>query len=143
MEMWTAYGKFLAPWSRCGADGTDAVLAEMRDGLAALREQSLSNYVPFLTTVLAEAEAQAGEAEQALATIADVIGDSERSGQRRFAAETHRIRGGILLKRDAVNTAPAEEAFLTAIAAASCPLRKCRRLARHRRCWRSWSGMSQ
>ena len=118
MEMWTAYGKFLAPWSRRGADGTDAVLAEMRDGLAALREQSLSNYAPFLTTVLAEAEAQAGEAEQALATIADVIGDSERSGQRWFAAETHRIRGDILLKRDAVNTAPAEEAFLTAIAVA-------------------------
>ena len=118
MEMWTAYGKFLAPWSRRGADGTDAVLAEMRDGLAALREQSLSNYVPFLTTVLAEAEVQAGEAEQALATIADVIGDTERSGQRWFAAETHRIRGDILLKRDAVNTAPAEEAFLTAIAVA-------------------------
>ena len=36
MEMWTAYGKFLAPWSRRGADGTDAVLAEMRDGIATL-----------------------------------------------------------------------------------------------------------
>ena len=30
----------------------------------------------------------------------------------------HRIRGEILLKRDPVNTAPAEEAFLTAIAIA-------------------------
>ena len=30
----------------------------------------------------------------------------------------HRIRGEILLKRDPANTAPAEEAFLTAIAVA-------------------------
>ena len=53
--------------------------------------------------------------EQALATIDGVIGDSERSGQRWFDAEMHRIRGEILPKRGAVNTAPAEEAFLTAI----------------------------
>ena len=33
-------------------------------------------------------------------------------------AELHRIRGEILLKRDPANTAPAEEAFLTAIAVA-------------------------
>ena len=40
------------------------------------------------------------------------------SGQRWFDAETHRIRGEILLKRDPANTVPAEEAFLTAIAIA-------------------------
>jgi len=33
-------------------------------------------------------------------------------------AESHRVRGGILWKRDPVNTAPAEDAFLTAIAIA-------------------------
>ena len=118
MQMWTAYGKFLAPWSRRGVDGKDAVLAEMRNSIATCREQNIGNYIPFLTTALAEAEAQAGETEQALATIDGVIGDTERSGQRWFAAETHRIRGDILLKRDPVNTAPAEEAFLTAIAVA-------------------------
>ena len=42
----------------------------------------------------------------------------ERSGVRWFEAETHRVRGEILLKRDPANTAPAEEAFLTAIAIA-------------------------
>ena len=118
MEMWTAYGKFLAPWSRCGADGTEAVLAEMRDGIATCREQNIGNYIPFFTTALAEAEAQAGEAERALATIDGVIDESERSGQRWFAAETHRIRGQILLKRDPANIAPAEETLLTAIAIA-------------------------
>ena len=45
-------------------------------------------------------------------------GARERSGLRFFDAENHRIRGEILLKRDPMNTAPAEEAFLTAIAIA-------------------------
>ena len=51
-----------------------------------------------------------------LSTIDRVIADSERTGQRWFDAESHRIRGDILLKRDPANPAPAKEAFLTAIA---------------------------
>ena len=39
-------------------------------------------------------------------------------GYRAFEAELHRARGEILLKRDPANPAPAEEAFLTAIAVA-------------------------
>ena len=39
-------------------------------------------------------------------------------GERWFAAETNRIRGEILLKRDLGDTAPAEEAYRTAIAIA-------------------------
>ena len=42
----------------------------------------------------------------------------ERTGHRTFEAELHRVRGEILLKRDPANSAPAEEAFLTAIAIA-------------------------
>ena len=76
------------------------------------------NFIPLAATALAEAEVEAGEIEAALATIDRVIADSERTGQRWFDAESHRIRGEILLKRDPANTAPAEEAFLTAIAIA-------------------------
>ena len=40
------------------------------------------------------------------------------AGHRAFEAELHRARGEILLKRDPTNSAPAEEAFLTALAVA-------------------------
>ena len=40
------------------------------------------------------------------------------TGEHWSDALLHRIRGDILLKRDPANTAPAEEAFLTAIAIA-------------------------
>jgi predicted ATPase len=118
MRMWTAYGRFLAPWSRGGRDGSHVGLAEMRDGIATCREQGLGNYIPFFTTALAEAEAEAGELDTALATLDSVVSATELGGQRFFEAESHRIRGEILLKRDPANTAPAEEAFLAAIAVA-------------------------
>ena len=118
MPTWTAYGGFLRPWSRRHLDGPDAGLSEMRAGIAACREQGMGNFIPLIATALAEAEVEASEIEAALATIDRVIADSERTGQRWFDAESHRIRGDILLKRDPANTAPAEEAFLTAIAIA-------------------------
>ena len=118
MPTWTSYCRFLRPWSRRHLDGPDAGLSEMRAGIAACREQGMGNFIPFIATALSEAEVEAGEIEAALATIDRVIADSERTGQRWFDAESHRIRGDILLKRDPTNTAPAEEAFLAAIAIA-------------------------
>ena len=88
------------------------VSAEMRAAIAACREQGVGNFIPLFATALAEAEVEASEIEAALATIDRVIADSERTGQRWFEAESHRVRGDILLKRDPANTAPAEEAFL-------------------------------
>lgn len=118
MRMWTALGKFLAPWSRRDRDGSAGAVAEMRDGIATCREQAIGLFIPFFAALLAEAEGQASELDAALATIDGVIAEIEREGQHWCAAEAHRIRGEILLKRDPANTAPAEEALLTAIAIA-------------------------
>ena len=118
MGMWTAYGKILAPWTRRGVESAGATLAEMRRGLAICREQGVGNFIPFLKTLLAEAEAEAGELGAALATVDDVIAETERTGQRWNESDTLRVRGEILLRRDPANTAPAEEAFLSAIAVA-------------------------
>jgi predicted ATPase len=54
----------------------------------------------------------------ALAKLADVLTEASTMDQHFSDAELHRIRGEILWKRDPMNTAPAEEAFLTAIAIA-------------------------
>ena len=118
MGMWTAYGRILAPWTRRGVESAGATLAEMRRGLAICREQGVGNFIPFLKTLLAEAEAEAGELGAALATVDDVIAETERTGQRWNELDTLRVRGEILLRRDPANTAPAEEAFLSAIAVA-------------------------
>ncbi len=65
---------------------------------------------------LADAEAQAGDADRAVGILDEALATSDRVGHRTFEAELHRVRGEILLKRDPANLAPAEGAFLTAIA---------------------------
>ena len=67
---------------------------------------------------LAEAEARAGDPDRAVAILDEALATSDRTGFRAFEAELHRARGEILLKRDPANPAPAEEAFLAAIAVA-------------------------
>jgi predicted ATPase len=119
MKLWIAFGSFLEPWARSNAgDRDDKFVKGMRLGIAALQEQGVFAYAPQLETALAVAEAEIGEIEPALATINRAIAETERTGQRWYEAETYRIRGEILLKRDSANTAPAEEAFLTALAVA-------------------------
>jgi predicted ATPase len=118
MKLWMAFGGFLEPWAHSHTDDRDASIKGMLHGIAMLEEQGVWLYGPLLWTALAKAKAEAGQFEAALATIDRAIAATERSGQRWYEAETHRIRGEILLKRDPANTGPAEETFLTAIAVA-------------------------
>ena len=118
MPNWLAYGRFFEPWARWHLAGRDGSLTDMRRAIATLREQGVALYTIALETVLAEVEAQEGQLETANATVDRALTETERTGHRWFEAETHRIRGEILLKRDLANTAPVEEAFLTAIAVA-------------------------
>ena len=67
---------------------------------------------------LAEAEARAGDPGRAVATLDEALATADRLGYRAFEAELHRVRGDLLLKRDPANPAPAQDAFLTAIAVA-------------------------
>ena len=48
----------------------------------------------------------------------EALATADHLGYRAFEAELHRARGEVQLKRDPANPAPAEEAFLTAIAVA-------------------------
>jgi predicted ATPase len=74
--------------------------------------------VPYFQGLLAELEAEAEGADGALARIDAALAVAAETGERWTDAFLHRIRGEILWKRDPANTAPAEEAFLTAIAIA-------------------------
>jgi predicted ATPase len=118
MPMFAAYGAVNAAWARARMGGGDAAIAEMRAAIEMCRQRGIGLNMPILTTVLAEAEALAGDMNAGLETIELALAATERQGERWFAAETNRIRGEILLKRDLGDTAPAEEAYRTAIAIA-------------------------
>ena len=90
----------------------------MRRGIAVDREQGFVSHLSFFGAALGEAEASAGETDAGLRRLDHALAESGRTEQRWYEAEMHRIRGEILLKRDPVDTAVAEQSLQAAIAIA-------------------------
>jgi len=90
----------------------------MRRGAESLRAQNVLVFDGLVKIALAKAEARAGDPDRAIALIDEALATCDCLGYRAFEAELHRARGEILLRRDPANPAPAEYAFLTAIAVA-------------------------
>ena len=118
LPLWRAYGVFLEGWATAASGAVGSGLEDMRRGVELLREQNVLYFDGLLKIALAEAEARAGDPDRAVAILDEALATCDRTGYRAFEAELHRVRGEILLKRDPANPAPAEEAFLTAIAVA-------------------------
>ena len=93
-------------------------VAELRQGLAAFAswEKSLRRSSKACSP---KSKPRAEDAGRNFDSDRRSAGACGRDGRAWTDAFLHRIRGEILLKRDPANTAPAEEAFLTAIAVAN------------------------
>jgi predicted ATPase len=88
-----------------GAEG----IAQMRQGLAAVRATGTVNNIPDHLARLAEAYGQVGQVDEGLHLLAEALALVGTTGVRRFEAELHRLHGELLLWQ-AVPDAPAAEA---------------------------------
>jgi predicted ATPase len=102
-------------WASARLDGRETRATELRQALVAFVSRKL--FVPFFQGLLAEIEAQ-DDVAGALTRIDEALAVADQTGEHWSDAFLHRLRGEILLKGDPGNTAPAEKAFLTAIAVA-------------------------
>jgi predicted ATPase/class 3 adenylate cyclase/tetratricopeptide (TPR) repeat protein len=109
---------FFQGWANWSDGAGESGLAEMRRGLTIQREQSRNFVLPSTEAALAEAEASAGEIAAGLRRLDDALAELERTEQRWYEAEMHRIRAEILLQHDQADTSAAERALQTAIAIA-------------------------
>jgi predicted ATPase len=91
----------------------------MRDGLAAHRTaETWQNHSTYLI-LLAEALAETGRTDEALATLEEAEAVIDRTGERYYEAELHRLRGCLLLRRaDQLASAQAETCFARALSVA-------------------------
>ena len=116
--MWRAFGVFLQGWATSASGAIGAGLADMRQAVDGLRAQNVLLFDGLVKIALAEEEARAGDPGRAVAVLDEALATVDRLSYRTFEAELHRARGEMLLKQNPANLAPAEEAFLTAIAVA-------------------------
>ena len=118
IALWIAFGAFLEAWAELRSGSPEIGLSNMCRAAALLQQDGVGAFQPLVKTALAEAEARNAETEAALATLEQALKDFDRTGQQWFDAEIHRTRGDILLEKNPADPAPAEDAFLTAIAIA-------------------------
>jgi len=114
LPMRRADGSFYCGWAQWCAGDADGE-AGMRKGLALWNEMDFRLFAPLTETLLAEREAEAGRVEAGLATLDAQLAAIEKTGQRWFHAEVHRVRGELLLKLPRADIAAAESAFRRAI----------------------------
>ncbi|HTR12099.1 MAG TPA: AAA family ATPase, partial [Roseiarcus sp.] len=118
LPLWRAYGAFFEGLATAERGALGEGLSDMRRCAESLRQQDLLNFDGLFKIALAEAEAQAGDRDRAIAILDEALATADRLGYRAFEAELNRVRGEILIKRDPSNPAPSEEAFHAAIAIA-------------------------
>jgi predicted ATPase len=118
MAMYFAQGEVFSNWARARLGGRESGKTGLREAEAAYLGQGNKLFVPLFQGLLAELEAEGDDADGALRRIDEALALANETGERWTDALLHRLRGEILLKRDRANTAPAEEAFLAAIAVA-------------------------
>jgi len=116
ISIWQLLGPVVRSWAVGSLEGPEAGLDEMRRSIASFREQELRIGLVWLLPHFALAQAEAGQIDDAIETIAAAT--AELDGAHFWDPEVYRIRGDILLKRDPANVAPGEQALLAAIAVA-------------------------
>jgi predicted ATPase len=103
------YGYEAIVWLGQAQDG----IALLRRGLAVRRDIGTWRHLAGTMIALAEAQAEARQLEEGLATLSEALAFVERTGERHWEAELYRLRGELLLARG--DDGGAEASLLTAV----------------------------
>jgi class 3 adenylate cyclase len=86
-------------------------IARMRVHMSQLKAGGSEYITDRCLTFVATALGRAGRFEEGLAALKEAFLFIDRTGQRYYEAELHRLKGELLLGHDAANTAAAEQSF--------------------------------
>jgi predicted ATPase len=86
--------------------------------MAAYRATGAGLGLPYHLARLAEAYAKTGQVQEGLNALTEALVATEKTGDRRWVAELHRLNGELTLQTEAGGEKEAEELFRRAIAVA-------------------------
>jgi len=90
-------------------------MAQMQQGLAALRATGAEVLRPYGLALLAKASAKLGQREAGLTLLAEALAVTNDTGEHRWEAELHRLKGELLLARTTGQDTEAETCFRQAL----------------------------
>ncbi len=98
LTYYLAWAELLAGWATAVEGDTAAGLIQLRQGLDALKAPGVELRLPFYYGLLAEVCGLAGQAGEALASIASAFAFQSKNGELWSEPELHRIHGDVLLR---------------------------------------------
>jgi predicted ATPase len=113
VPVWSSVGTRLRGAALAMLGQVQEGLAQIREGMAFELSLGIRCYWPGALCSLAEAQAKAGYPEEGLAALAEALTFVEETGEGYYEAESHRLRGELLLQRG--DGAEAEASFHKAI----------------------------
>jgi predicted ATPase len=106
-----AVGPIMRGWALAmqgqGADG----LTQLRQGLDAYRATGAEFQRPHFLSLLAEVHRSMGQPETGLTALSEALTLVEKTGERYYEAELHRLKGELLLQQAAPEVSHAEACF--------------------------------
>ncbi len=115
--LWLAGGEVLRGWARSASGNPAEGLSWIEDGIADRRATGSMWSVPYFLALKAEALHLADRTSEALETIREAEGQVEKSEERWWCAELHRLRGVFLTAISGEET-QIEASFAAAISTA-------------------------
>ncbi len=101
---WLSGGLYCRGWALAGQGRAEEGAVQIRQGLATNRNTGAEAYVVFQLAALAEAYGEAGQVEEGLAAVAEALVMVDRTGERYYEAEVHRLKGELLRMQTADET---------------------------------------
>jgi predicted ATPase len=114
---WLATGTMFRGWCIAVGGEREKGLAEMRRGLVAKQATGAELKVPYYLGLMAALSGETAHADT-LPLFAEALVRIERTGERWFEAELHRLKGDVLLRAGGPSIADAEVEFQRALAIA-------------------------
>jgi predicted ATPase len=117
-SLWEMDAAFWRGWALAAAGEVTAGSAQMRSAIAAKKDLGVVNQAPFLLGLLADVCTQAGDPTEARDLLTEALRIVDRTQERWFEAELHRLRAEALLASSPCDSAEAEASLSHALAVA-------------------------
>jgi predicted ATPase len=115
---WRVVGSMLRGWALVQQGQTEEGIAQLHQGLTALRATGTELARPYFLALLAEAYGTVGEPEAGLTVLMEALKLAETTGERWYESEYYRLKGELLLQHSSDNATEAESCFSQAISIA-------------------------
>jgi predicted ATPase len=106
--LYAAYGTSLRGWALAMQGQEEEGMAQVRQGIAAVRATRAALFVPYFCTMRAEVAHALGHPEEGLQALAEAHTLLEQQEERWWEAEVCRLRGVLLLRQQETPKAEAE-----------------------------------